>query len=305
MRFLVTGSNGFIGRTCIETLERLAGAEVVGTVRSPTTLANRVNVGELGSDTDWRVALVGVDVVVHAAARVHMNDKAPGAHEAHIAANAEGTVNLARQAASAGVRRLVFISTIAVNGQETPPGRPFSAADTIAPAGSYAIAKAEAETRLQTLSAETGIELVIIRPPMVYGPDAPGNFSAMIRWVKSGVPLPLGRVNNRRSMVSIDNLVDLIVTSATHPAAPGHIFLAADGEDLSTTEWLKAVGKAVGRKPRLLPIPVALLRFGASSLGMGETARRLLGSLQIDIAPTRQVLCWTPPLTIQQSLARL
>ena len=303
MRFLVTGANGFVGRSCFEALGQRTGDSVVGTVRSAPRVSGHVQVGDLGPNTSWRQALEGVDTVIHTAARVHMDDRAATADAAHLTSNLDGTLNLGRQAADAGVKRLVFISTIGVNGQKTRPGVPFVGTDSPGAEGPYARAKLLAERGLAALSAETDLEVVIIRPPLVYGHNAPGNFATMLKWARSGLPLPLGGLNNRRSMISVENLTDLIVAAATHPGAAGQILLASDGEDLSTDEWLRRIAKALGRPSRLIPVPSGLLRGGAMLLGKPDIARRLLDSLQVDIEPTRRVMNWTPPLTVDQSLA--
>ena len=218
--------------------------------------------------------------------------------------NVEGTLNLARQAADAGVRRFIFISSVKVNGEQTPPGKPFGAEDRPVPEDAYGISKWEAEQGLQQLAAETGMELVVIRPPLVYGPGVKGNFAAMIRLVEKGIPLPLGAIHNQRTLVALDNLVDLIIRCIDHPAAANQVFLAGDGEDLSTTELLRRLGKAMGRPVRLLPVPESLLVLGATLLGKQAVARRLLGSLQVDISKARDLLGWEPPLSVDEGLRR-
>lgn len=304
MRFIVTGANGFVGRAVFAALRERIGASAIGTTRREAG-PDHLPVGDLGPATDWRAALNGGDVVIHTAARVHMmKETSPTAHEEYVRSNVEGTLALARQAVESGVRRFVFVSSIKVNGEGTTPGQSYSATDVPDPHGDYAQSKAMAEERLRDLAAQTGLELVIIRPPLVYGPGVGANFAAMMRWVARGIPLPLGQVDNRRSMVAIDNLVDLIVTSAIHPLAPGHVFLVSDGQDLSTSDLLRRLGNALERPARLLPVPPALLLLGASLLGRGAVARRLLGSLQVDIEPTRRILQWTPPVSVDEGLMR-
>jgi UDP-glucose 4-epimerase len=260
--------------------------------------------GDLEPATDWSVALGGILVVVHCAARVHvMADTAANPLEEFRRVNVQGTLNLARQAAAAGVRRFVIVSSIGVNGAETFQ-RPFTAHDEAAPHSPYAASKYEAELGLQALAAETGLEVVIIRPPLVYGPGAPGNFGSLMRWLKRGVPLPLGAIHNQRSLVALDNLVDLLVTCITHPAAANQTFLVSDGEDVSTTELLRRMGEAMGRPARLLPVPVSLLKLAAIVVGKPDVAQRLCGSLQVDISKTRQLLSWTPPLSLDEGLRR-
>jgi len=214
----------------------------------------------------------------------------------------DGTLNLAQQAVDAGVTRFIFISSIKVNGEQTSCGRVYTAEDLPAPEDAYGISKYEAEQGLLQIAADTGLEVVIIRPPLVYGPGVKGNFSSMMRVVKKGYPLPLGSINNKRSLVALDNLVDLIITCINHPAAANQVFLAGDGEDLSTTELLRGVAKAAGVSSRLIPVPVSVLRFVASLLGKKEVSQRLLGSLQVDISKTRDLLGWTPPLSVEDGL---
>jgi len=216
----------------------------------------------------------------------------------------DGTLNLARQAVDAGVTRFIFISSIKVNGEQTTCGGVYKAEDLPVPEDAYGISKYEAEQGLLQVAANTGLEVVIIRPPLVYGPGVKGNFFSMMRVVKKGFPLPLGAVHNKRSLVALDNLVDLIITCIDHPAAANQVFLAGDGEDLSTTEFLRGVAKAVGVLSRLIPVPAAVLMFGASLLGKKEMAQRLLGSLQVDISKARDLLGWTPPLSVEEGLRR-
>lgn len=211
-------------------------------------------------------------------------------------------MNLARQAVDAGVKRFVFISSIKVNGEETLPGQPFCVDDDPRPADPYGISKMEAEQELRTLAQETGLEVVIVRPPLVYGPGVKANFLSMIRWVARGVPLPLGAIHNQRSFVALGNLVDFLVTCVEHPHAANQTFLVSDGEDFSTTELLKRIAAAMGRPAHLIPVPVRLLKVGLGLLGKGAIASRLCGSLQVDMSRTRELLGWTPPLTVDEGL---
>ncbi|MFP4080718.1 MAG: UDP-glucose 4-epimerase family protein [Ectothiorhodospira sp.] len=248
--------------------------------------------------------MAGTDVVVHTAARAHvMADAITDPLSEYQRVNVDGTRALARQAAEQGVRRFVFISSVKVNGERTVPGAPFSSDDEPSPEDAYGVSKFEAEQALREIGAETSMEVVIIRPPLVYGPGVKGNFASMMRWVKKGVPLPLGAVNNRRSLVALDNLVDLVTTCIDHPAANG-VFLVSDGEDLSTRDLLRRVGNAMGRPARLIPVPPRLLEAGAVILGKRDVARRLLGSLQVDISKTRDVLGWEPPISVDEGLRR-
>lgn len=216
----------------------------------------------------------------------------------------EGTHNLARQAVEAGVRRFVYLSSIKVNGEQTQKGAPFSEEDTPAPEDPYGISKMEAEQGLQRLAAETGLEVVIIRPPLVYGPGVKGNFASMVKLVDKGLPLPLGAVDNKRSLIALDNLVDLIIVCIEHPAAANQVFMAGDGEDLSTTELLRGIACALGKPSRLVSVPEGVLMFGASLFGKKAVARRLLGSLQVDISKARDLLGWQPPVSVEEGLTR-
>ena len=254
---------------------------------------------------NWSVALQGVDAVIHLAARVHvMNDIASDPLTEFRKVNVDGTLNLARQAAQARVRRFIFISSIKVNGEATQAGRPFTADDMVNPQDPYAVSKLEAEQGLLKIARETGMEVVIIRPPLVYGAGVKANFLSMMRAVKSGLPLPLGAIDNRRSLVYVENLVSLILKCIEHPAAANQVFLAADGEDLSTTGLLLACAKALGVKARLLPVPQKLIELGAALIGKRNVAQRLCGNLQIDISKARSLLGWEPPFSVADGLKK-
>ncbi len=249
--------------------------------------------------------MAGVEVVIHAAARVHvMHDESSDPLAEFRKVNVDGTLNLARQAAEAGVGRFIFISSIKVNGEGTPVGVPYVADGQAAPADPYGISKMEAEQGLRALAAETGMEVVIIRPTLVYGPGVKANFLNMMRWLHKGVPLPFGAIYNQRSLVALDNLVDLIVTCIDHPTAANQTFLVSDGEDLSTTELLRRMGVALGKPARLLPVPSRLLEAGAAMLGKQALAQRLCGSLQVDISKTRELLNWSPPVSVDEALRK-
>lgn len=255
------------------------------------------------AETDWLSALSGVEVVIHAAARVHvMHEQGADPLAEYRRVNAEGTLRLATQAAETGVRRFVFISSIKVNGETTEFDRPFSADDVPAPLDPYGISKLEAEQGLMALAAKTRMEVVIIRPVLIYGPEVKANFRSMMHWLAKGIPLPLGAVHNKRSLLALDNLVDLTMTCLEHPAAANQVFLASDGEDLSTTELLQRLGAALDRPARLLPVPEAWLERGARLLGRSDMAQRLCGSLQVDIEKTRHLLGWTPPVNVDAAL---
>jgi len=308
MRILVTGANGFLGRALVGHLSQDVRIEVRAASRSAPAFPPQVRhyvAPSLSLQADWQVALDGVSVVVHAAARVHvMNDAADDPLAEFRKANVDGTVSLARQAAAAGVRRFIFISSIKVNGEGTEPEQPFRAGDTPDPQDPYGVSKVEAEQALRVVASETGMEVVIIRPVLVYGPGVKANFRSMMSWLSKGVPLPLGATGNKRSLVALDNLVDLIVTCIDHPAAANQTFLVSDGEDLSTTQLLQRMGNALGRPARLLPIPASMLYAAAAMLGRRAVAQRLCGSLQVDIAKTRELLGWTPPVSVDDALLR-
>lgn len=306
---LVTGGTGFIGLAILKRLVNDGLHDIRAAVRRPDVVllpdVDKLVVADLAPDTDWVSALNGVEVVVHAAARVHVMQETVADPLAEFRrVNVKGTLNLARQAAAAGVRRFVFVSSIKVNGEATRLGYPFAADDTPAPLDAYGISKMEAEQGLREIALQSGMEVVIIRPPLVYGPDVKANFAAMMRWLRRGVPLPLGAIHNQRSLVALDNLVDLMVTCITHPAAANQTFLVSDGEDVSTTELLRRVGQAMGRPARLVPVPANWLEEGAAMVGKRDVAQRLCGSLQVDIEKTRRLLGWIPPLTLDQGLKK-
>ncbi len=307
MSILVTGANGFVGKPlCVELLRQ--GQTVRAVTRSKNLQVENieaVSVCAMDGKTDWTDALLGVNVVIHLAARVHvMKDTAIDALSEFRRVNVEGTLNLARQAAKAGVQRFIFISSIKVNGEGTVLGQQYAAEDQPAPVDSYGISKREAEDALRQLANETGLEVVIIRPPLVYGPGVKANFQSMMRWLDKSIPLPLGAIHNQRSLVALDNLIDLIVTCVYHPAAANQTFLAGDGEDVSTTELLQRMAAALGKKAWLIPVPSFLLVWGARLLGKQAMAQRLCGSLQIDISKARDLLDWKPPMNVDEALRK-
>jgi nucleoside-diphosphate-sugar epimerase len=310
MRVLVTGGSGFVGHALAHRLALAAGVAVCCSIRGAgrSRLPSGADVieADLSLTTDWSDALAGVDVVVHTAARVHiMSERDDNALAAFREVNVAGTLNLARQAAVAGVRRFVFLSSIKVNGEQTQLGRPFTSDDVVAPEDAYGISKAEAEAGLRQVASETDMEVVIIRPPLVYGAGVKGNFSTLVHLVDRGFPLPLGAVrSNRRSLVGLDNLLDLIHTCLDHPRAANQIFLVSDCEDLSTADLLMRIGKALNRPARLLAVPVGILNFAAGLLGMRFIAQRLLGSLLVDVGKTCALLDWTPPFSVDEGLRR-
>jgi len=324
MLILVSGASGFVGRAlCAELLQR--GQRVRAAFRHCRVVSLTVDnvesceVGLIDATTDWQTALSGCNTVVHLAAKVHvMRDKLDDALAEFRVVNSAGTMNLARQAAAAGVGRFIYLSTIKVNGEQTTPlsknacsqGRTkiqgvreiFRENDPPFPDDAYAVSKCEAEDGLRSIARETGMEVVIIRPPLVYGPGVKANFLAMMNWLRKGIPLPLGAIHNNRSLVALDNLVDLIVTCLDHPAAANQTFFVADGEDLSTTELLRRLGRHMGKPARLIPVPQQIVEAGLKIVGRGDLARRLCGSLQVDISKARNLLGWSPPVSVDEAL---
>ena len=306
-KVLVTGASGFVGRAvCAEAAAR--GFSVGAATRSPYCFSDGIEnivVGSIDVSTLWQQALAGCQCVVHSAARVHvMAETAGNPIDEFRRVNVQGTLNLAEQAAAVGVPRFVFVSSVKVNGEATEQSHPFKADDAPEPLDAYGISKMEAEQGLREIALRTGMEVVIIRPPLVYGPGVKANFAAMMRWIGRGIPLPLGAIHNGRSLVALDNLVDLILTCLTHPAAANQTFLVSDGEDISTTELLRRMGQAMGCPARLIPVPAGVLKATAALLGKRDMAQRLCGSLQVDIQKTRQLLGWNPPLTLDQGLKK-
>lgn len=306
-KVLITGITGFVGKALGNELVA-KGFNVNGAVRSlvsvdfPDTI-NKFVIKEVDSKTDWQIALEGVAVVIHLAARVHiMNDTASDALAEFRSVNVDGTLNLACQSERAGVQRFIYISSIKVYGEATRLGLPYTEADHPDSVDPYGISKWEAEDALRRLAREAAMEIVIIRPPLIYGPGVKANFQSMMRWLDKGFPLPLGAIHNRRSLVALDNLIDLIITCIHHPAAANQIFIAGDGEDLSTTELLQRLAAALGKTAWLVPVPVPVLMCAASLLGKQAVAQRLCGSLQVDISKARDLLGWTPPVSVDEAL---
>jgi UDP-N-acetyl-alpha-D-quinovosamine dehydrogenase len=302
---LLTGATGFLGSRLADQIAQRCDCHLTCSVRQLQANENwrYVLIADLSGDIDWTAAVRDQQIVIHTAARAHiMKDEVSDPLAEYRKVNVEGTMNLARQAAEAGVERFIFISSIKVNGEQTPKGKPFSADDAPAPEDEYGISKMEAEQGLEGLAAKTGMEVVIIRPPLVYGRGVKGNFASMMNLVEKGIPLPLGAVHNRRSLVALDNLVDLIITCIDHPAAANQVFLAGDGDDRSTTDLLRGIAKAMGRPSRLVPLPAGVLMFGASLLGKKAVAQRVLGSLLVDISKNRHLLNWQPPVSVEEGL---
>ncbi|HQT31479.1 MAG TPA: SDR family oxidoreductase [Thiobacillus sp.] len=301
MKVLVTGANGFVGRFLCECL-KAHGHVVIPVVRRVSSLAGEVVVGSINGETDWASVLADCDAVAHLSARVHvMNEDSHDPLALYRATNTDATLNLARQAAQAGVKRFVFISTIKVNGE----GRDVSyrETDAAAPMDAYAISKWEAEQGLQQIAADTGLEVVILRPPLVYGPGVKANFLRLMQVIKKGWPLPLGAIRNRRSLLYLGNFVDAIRVCIEHPAAAGQTFLLDDGEPVSTPELIRAVAKSLGRPARLLAVPVGVLELAGALLGKRAAVARLTGSLYVDSSVIRSRLGWTPPFSMEVGLA--
>jgi nucleoside-diphosphate-sugar epimerase len=309
MTILVTGANGFVGSALCACLSK-NGAEVRAAVRmlhSYTGGVEAVEIGSLSSKTYWTVPLRGINQVVHLAARVHvMNDKSINPLEEFRKINVDATINLAKQSAAAGVKRFIFLSSVKVNGESTELGCPFTADDIPRPQDPYGVSKYEAERELRNIAEQTGMEVVIIRPPLVYGPGVKANFASMMQIIQRGLPLPLASITgNQRSLVALGNLVNLIVACISHPAAANQTFLVSDDEDISTAELLRRMGQALNRPAKLFYIPSLLLQFAAALLNKSEIYRRLCGSLQVDITKTKKLLNWKPPLSVDEGLRQI
>lgn len=299
-RVLVTGATGFVGRALCVYL-RTNGHGVVPVVRRGAGLPDEVVVGDIGPSTDLRQALAGCNAVVHLAARVHMMpEDAANPLALYREINTEATLNLARHAAQGGVKRFVFISSVKVNGEGR--NEPYRETDVPVPEDAYAISKWEAEQGLHRIAHETGLEVVILRPPLVYGPRVKANFLRLMQMVARGWPLPLGAIHNRRSLLHLGNFVDAIRVCVEHPAAGGQTFLLDDGEAVSTPDLIRALAAAMGRPARLLPVPVGVLELAGALMGKRAAVARLTGSLFVDNSAIRSRLGWTPPFTMQQGL---
>jgi len=305
MKFLITGANGFVGKSlCAELLRQ--GQFVCATVRTVDSSLENIEVAMIGSingETNWTAALRGVDVVIHLAARVHvMKEAATDPLAEFLDVNLHGTENLARQAARAGVKRLVYVSSIKVNGERTGETELFTELDKPNPQDPYAVSKCEAEQALQRIAQETNLEVVIVRPPLVYGPGVKGNFISFLAAIDKGVPLPLASANNARSLVYVGNLVDALIACATHPAAAGQTYLVSDGEDVSTAVLVEKIARALGRNNRSFHFPPALLRAVATLAGRSEQIDRLFGSLRVSNEKICGELSWSPSYTLDQGL---
>jgi len=302
-KILTTGGSGFVGTSLLRALEG-HDLVVLGRCKPRVSLLPFYRF-EFNDHSQCEGALQDVDIVIHCAARVHvMDDSSPDPLAAFREVNTFGTLNLARQAAAAGVKRFILLSSIKVNGESTLNGKPFKYDDAPKPEDAYGISKAEAEAGLKQIAADTGMEEVIIRPPPVYGPGVKANFAAMMKLAQKNLPLPLGAIHNKRSLVALDNLVDLIVTCIDHPNAANQTFLVSDDQDISTTELLKLMTRAAGKKPWLVPVPMGWLKLAGKLTGKQAVIDRLCGNLQVDISHTKQTLGWKPPLTVEEGIAR-
>jgi nucleoside-diphosphate-sugar epimerase len=297
-RVLVTGAAGFVGRRVVTDL-RAAGVDVVATARLPGP--GLTAIGAVTPQTDWQPLLAGCDGVIHLLARVHRSGR--GSDADYLADNRDITERLARDAAAAGVRRLVFVSSIKVNGETSAPGVPFRPDDPPAPADAYGRSKLAAEQVLQAVSAETGLEVAVVRPPLVYGPGVRANFALLIRLVALGLPLPFAGLGNRRSLIGLGNLADILRVCLDHPAAAGETFLVADGPPPTLAELLSAIGRALGRPVRLFGTSPRLLAFALRLVGGPGLADRLAGELVVDDSKTRTLLGWQPPHGLDEELA--
>jgi len=311
MKILLTGRSGFVGAALAKSIAASSFGLVAPTrsgsgANNNSQIAGLVGtIGEINGATDWGRFLEGVKTIVHCAAvsEVGVNPEDKHLH-ALQSVNIDGTLNLARQAAASGVRRLVFLSSIKVNGGSTGLGAPFVCDDRPIPVDAYGLSKLDAERGLQNIAREAGMEFVIIRPPLVYGPGVKGNFRMLMKLVEYGVPLPLHNIKNKRSFIGIDNLVDLIIACATHPKAANRTFLASDDDDLSTSELLNGIAQAMGKSSRLFPCPEQVLAAAAKCVGKSTLADKLLASLQVDISETKRLLSWVPPVPVQDGLNR-
>jgi nucleoside-diphosphate-sugar epimerase len=307
MNILVTGATGFVGKALCEALRR-NGDRVSAASRRTDSSERRdgtiyFEVGDIDAFTDWKAALQDIDVVIHLAARVHvMRDTSNDPLNEFMKVNTAGTEHLARSAAANGVKRLVYVSSIKVNGEETVGDRRYTEQDAPRPQDPYGISKWEAEQALHQVAQETGLEIVIVRPPLVYGAGVKGNFIQMMGAVARGVPLPFASSLNKRDLLYVGNLVDALITCASHPASVGQTYLLCDGEPVSTAQLLRALAQALAVPSRLFPFPLGALKLAGKLSGRSDQFERLLGSLQIDSGKIRRELNWTPPFTMQQGL---
>lgn len=304
-KVLITGAGGFVGQALWKEMLH-QGWQIRGALhRADHWVAGSESliVGNIDGETDWAETLCDIDVVVHLAARVHvMKDSVADPLAEFLKVNLQGTANLAQQAAQAGVKRLVYVSSVKVNGERTADLLSFTESDPADPQDPYGVSKWQAEQALQRIAEKTGLEIVIVRAPLVYGSEVKGNFIKLLAAIDSGVPLPLAGANNLRSLVYVGNLVDALIACATQPAAAGQTYLISDGEDISMASLVEKIAAALGRHNRSFYFPPALLRAGATLLGRAEQVDRLFGSLRISDKKIRSDLAWSPPYTLEQGL---
>jgi nucleoside-diphosphate-sugar epimerase len=310
-KICITGANGFIGKSLCKALNS-SDKSIRGFIRTLDlnknyTKIEYLSVGDISSKINWKDQLNGYDCIVHCAGRAHVMNKKEDLDVYHLV-NTEGTRRLAEQAAAVGVKKFVYLSSVKVNGESTGKidnNKMFTNNDIPEPQDAYSISKFKAEKVLWEISAKTGLEVVIVRLPLVYGKDVKGNLARLIKLVKLGIPLPLSMIQNQRSMIGVDNLVDLIIQCIDHPVAAGKTFLVSDGEDLSTTDLINHIGISMGRKARLFPVPIFLLKLLGSILGKQKEINRLVGSLKIDSSYTQEILNWTPPVSVAEGIRRM
>ena len=306
---LITGANGFVGTRLVARLrdgkDLIAPHSAVRSNLYGLLQKNDYVVGSIDPFTDWSVPLKNIDIVIHLAARVHvMEDASIDPLSEYRSVNVQGTVNLAKQAAAAGVRRFVYLSSIKVNGEESAPGKSFTEDSAPNPLDPYGVSKLEAEEGLKAVCKEAGMEFVIIRPPLIYGPGVKANFLKLITAIKKGVPMPFGCISNQRSMLALDNLIDFIVLASLDPRAGNQTFLLSDGRDISSKELVSEIAKALCLRPRLLPVPIFILSALGFLTGRSAAIQRLLGSLQINPSKATKLLNWVPPVTVEEGIAR-
>ena len=305
MDILLTGSTGFVGSALLHELQKLSGYSVICAARKKASdvVYPSVEVGNIDSETDYSEALIGKDVVIHPAARAHiMKDEVADPLAEYQKVNVAGSENLARQAAAAGVKRFIYISSVKVSGESTSGKVPYTESMTAAPEDAYGQSKYEAEEALKKIAEETGMELVIIRPPLVYGPGVKANFLSLLKLSKLSVPLPFGLVNNQRSMIYRENLVDFIIQCIDHPNAANQTFLISDGHDLSLSNLIRTIRKAMNKPAWLLPVPISLFKLAGKLTGKTAVVDRLVGDLQVDSSKAQRLLGWKPPYTVEEGI---
>jgi len=308
-KILITGATGFVGRALFENLKSKKKYFAHLTTRTNQEElfegGKAFNIGEIDANTDWKDALDGVDCIIHCAARAHMTEKKQtDSLNAYRTINVDGTRNLAKQAVSIGIKRFIFLSSIKVNGEGTIASKSFKYNDISQPEDAYGISKWETEKALLEISKQTGLEVVIIRPPLVYGEGVKGNFLRLLDIVYKQIPLPFAKINNLRSFIALDNLIDLIICCIEHPKAGGKTFLVSDGEDLSTSDLIMKLSKLMDKSPRLFQVPQLIIQLIGRLVGKSSEVKRLLESLRVDNSYTREILGWSPVLSLDESLAK-